>query len=331
MTTIYDIAELSGYSITTVSKVLNDYPNVSQKAKKKVMQAVDELGYTPNSSARTLVTNKSWLIGVVFSENLGVGIAHPFFSEVIESFKKHVELYNFDLLFLSRNRGLEQETFNHLKHRGVDGVVVVQAFGDNMVNIDESPFPIVFIDLPVDRPSSVHSDNRHGSKLAVDHLVDLGHKKIAHIMGEQTVFAADERIKGFKKAMESHNLAIPETYMVSGGYFSYEGGREAMIKLLANQDKPTAVVVSGDMMAIGAMKVIEEAGLKVPDDISIIGFDDIAIAKHTNPPLTTIKQDKELIGRQAAIMLLDKMNGETKQYTKVVPVQLIKRGSCRAL
>lgn len=331
MTTIYDIAKRSGYSITTVSKVLNNYKNVSEKAKRAVLEAVEELGYTPNSSARTLATNKSWMIGVVFAEHLGVGIAHPFFSEVIEGFKKHVELYNYDLLFVSRHMGMQRETYKHLKHRGVDGVIVVQSFGDDFIGQEESPIPAVYIDLPLETPGSVYSDNRHGAQLAVDYLVELGHRKIAHIMGEQTSFAGIERAKGFKRAMANHGLDLPEHYLVNGGFFSYEGGREAMIRLLALQDRPTAVVVAGDNMALGAMKVIKEAGLSVPRDISLIGFDDIAIAKHVDPPLTTIRQDKELIGRQAAIMLLNQINGDDSGMTKVVPVQLIKRESCRPI
>ncbi|GAA4080920.1 LacI family DNA-binding transcriptional regulator [Amphibacillus indicireducens] len=324
MTTIYDIAKRSGYSITTVSKVLNNYTNVSQKAKKSVLDAIEELGYTPNSSARTLATNKSWMIGVVFAEHLGVGIAHPFFSEVIEGFKKHIELYNYDLLFVSRDMGLKQETYKHLKHRGVDGVMVIQSEGDDSV----SSIPTVYIDRPLEKPGSVYSDNRQGSKLAVEYLFELGHRKIAHIAGDTKIFSAIERAKGYKETMEKLNLSVPDEYIVNGNFFSYEGGREAMIRLLSLQDRPTAVVVAGDHMALGAIKVIKEAGLKVPDDISIIGFDDIAVAQHIDPPLTTIRQDKDLIGRQAAIMLLNKIDHKTDDPTKIIPVQLIKRESC---
>ncbi|WP_018932906.1 LacI family DNA-binding transcriptional regulator [Gracilibacillus lacisalsi] len=332
MTTIYDIAKKTGYSITTVSKVLNDYPNVSEKAKAKVLAAVEELGYTPNSSARTLATNKSWMIGVVFAEHLGVGMAHPFFSEVIESFKKHVELYNYDLLFVSRKMGLKEETYRHLKHRGVDGVVVVQSLGDDALDFTEFNMPTVFIDMPEKGAHAVYSDNKQGSTLAVDYLYGLGHRKIAHITGAQTMYTAVERAKGFELAMEKHNLSIPSKYIVDGGYYSYEGGREAMFRLLSLTDRPTAVFVSGDEMALGAIKVIKEAGLRVPEDISVIGFDDIPLAKHVDPPLTTVKQDKELIGHQSAALLLDEINELGKNRNgKVIPVQLIKRQSCMSV
>lgn len=333
MITIYDIAKKAGYSIATVSKVLNN-KKVSEKAKHAVLEAVEELGYTPNSSARTLATSKSWMIGVVFAEHLGIGIAHPFFSRVIEGFKKHVELYNYDLLFLSRHMGLQKETYKHLLHRGVDGIIVIQSFGEDFISSNGPLIPAVYIDRPTDKPGSVHSDNKHGSKLAVDYLVELGHTKIAHIMGDQGNYAGVQRAEGFKEAMKKHEKPVREEYMVNGGFYSYTGGREAMVRLLSLPDRPTAVVVAGDEMAIGAIKVIKEAGLKVPEDISVIGFDDISTAQHIDPPLTTIRQDKELIGQQAAIMLLDKINGKMEvndEQSKIIPVQLIKRSSCISL
>ncbi|MCH1624549.1 LacI family DNA-binding transcriptional regulator [Ferdinandcohnia quinoae] len=330
MTTIYDIAKKTGYSITTVSKVLNNYENVSEKAKQKVLAVVEEVGYTPNSSARTLATNKSWMIGVVFAEHLDVGVAHPFFSEVIESFKKHMELYNYDLLFVPRNMGLKEDTYKHLKRRGVDGVVVIQSLGEETLDFAEFNMPTVFIDMPEKGANAVVSDNKKGSELAVDYLYGLGHRKIAHISGAQTMFTAVERTNGFQMAIKKYGLNIPSSYIVDGGYYSYEGGREAMLRLLSLPEQPTAVFVSGDEMAVGAMKVIKEEGLRVPEDISIIGFDDIPLAKHIDPPLTTIKQDKELIGRQSAVLLLDEINGVLKNRNgKVIPVQLIKRHSCR--
>lgn len=333
MVTIYDIAKHSGYSIATVSKTLNN-KSVSEQARKKILKAVEELHYTPNSSARTLATNKSWMIGVVFGENLGIGIAHPFFSQVIEGFKKHVELYNYDLLFVSRHMGLQQETYRHLQHRGVDGIVIIQSFGvDEMKNIDMA-IPTVYIDRPSEEPGTVYSDNRSGSRLAVNHLVENGHSKIAHIMGNQSNYAGIERAKGFKQAMNDQGLSIPDNYLVDGGYYSQAGGREAMIRLLSLEERPTAVYVAGDEMAIAAIKVIKESGLRVPEDISVVGFDDIQLAQHIDPPLTTIRQDKELIGQQAAIMLLDKITNKDTNHvnkTKMVPVSLVKRQSVQYL
>lgn len=333
MVTIYDIADHAGYSIATVSKALNN-KKVSEKARRKILDAVEELHYTPNASARTLATNKSWMIGVVFGENLGIGIAHPFFGQVIEGFKKHAELYNYDLLFVSRHMGLQQETYKHLIHRGVDGIVIVQSHGEDEINKMDHMIPTVYIDRPTNESGTVYSDNQSGSRLAVNHLVENGHTKIAHIMGNQTTFAGIERAAGFMKAMHEHGLPVREEYIVDGGFYSQAGGREAMIRLLSLKDKPTAVYVAGDEMAIAAMKVTKESGLKVPEDISFVGFDDIKIAQHVSPALTTIRQDKELIGQQAAIILLDKIAAkDTTQIVnkKMVPVTLIKRESVHRL
>ncbi|GEK88434.1 transcriptional regulator, LacI family [Alkalibacterium putridalgicola] len=333
MVTIYDIAEHAGYSIATVSKALNN-KKVSEKARRKIMEAVEELHYTPNSSARTLATNKSWMIGVVFGENLGIGIAHPFFSQVIEGFKKHVELYNYDLLFVSRHMGLQQETYKHLLHRGVDGIVIIQSHGEDEISQVDHMIPTVYIDRPTDEPGTVYSDNHAGSRLAVNHFVENGHTKIAHIRGNQTTFAGIERAKGFEKAMKEQGLTVRDEYLVDGGFYSQAGGREAMIRLLSLKDRPTAVYVAGDEMAIAAMKVTKEWGLRVPEDISFIGFDDIKIAQHVDPALTTIRQDKELIGQKAAIILLDKINSidPTQEVDKkMVPVSLIKRDSVHRL
>lgn len=328
MVTIYDIAEKSGYSIATVSKALNN-KGASEKAKKLIFEIVDELGYTPNSSARTLATSKSWMIGVVFGEALEMGITHPFFSEVIEGFKKHAEVNGYDLLFVSRHMGLEAETYRHLVHRGVDGVIVIQSFGEDEIN---NKIPTVYIDRPSIEPGSVYSDNRMGSRLAVEHFVHNGHEKIAHISGNERNFSGVERLIGYKEAMKENNITIPDEYIVDGGYYSYTGGREAMQQLLDLEDKPTAVYVAGDEMAMGAIKVIKEAGLRVPEDISVIGFDDNKMSEHIEPPLTTIRQDKALIGKEAAMLLLDKISkAELTNETQVIPVTLVERESVKKM
>ena len=335
MTTIYDIAKNTGFSITTVSKVLNNYTDVSEKTKKKILKAVEEMGYYPNSHARSLMTKKSWTIGVVFMENLGVGIKHPFFNAVIESFKQRAEQFGYDMLFVSRNIINERKSYlDHFQHRGVDGVVVVCSISDDpeVKKLMESPLPTVIIDMHSSKSSVVYSDNSYGSVLAVDYLHSLGHRKIAHIYGHQETYAGTERLKGFIKALKKHGLDLPKSYFVNGGFFSLESGEQAMKELLSLEDPPTAVYAAGDNMAIGAMKAIREQGLCVPEDISVIGFDDIEIAKHIAPPLTTVKQDMDQIGSNAADLLLEQIN-EKKKISKAItiPVQLMIRESCGAV
>jgi len=328
MATIYDVAKEAAYSISTVSKVLNNSTNVSSRARKKVLEAIETLDYVPNSSARTLATKKSNMIGVVFSENLGVGMAHPFFGPVIEGFRKFVDMHNYDLLFVSRSIKGEESYTNQLIRRGVDGIVVFSTDSDqsDLKIYRELGIPCVFIDMDVNDFNSVYSDNYHGALMAVDHLVALGHQKIAHIHGESTGFIGVERMRGFNDAISTHGLNTPEQYIMNGGYYSADGGRIAMMKLLRLNEPPTAVFVSGDQMAIGAIQAIKEYGLRVPEDISVVGFDDIEIAKYMEPALTTIAQDKEKIGQQAGLLAIESiLNPNCLPVKKTIPVRLIKR------
>lgn len=333
MTTIYDIAKKTGFSITTVSKVLNNYSDVNKNTRKLILDAVKELDYHPSSSARTLTTKKSWTIGVVFIEEYG--IEHPFFNAIIESFRKTVEKSGYDLLFTSNQIGNESKTYiDHFQYRGVDGVVIFcSANGDpDIEKLTSSTIPTVLIDLDSRDSSVVYSDNEYGSQLAVDYLHSLGHERIAHIAGDQKLYAAGKRLNGFLNAIKGHNLEVPDEYIVDGGYFKYEGGQEAMKKLLALDVLPTAVFVAGDIMALGAISEIRKKGLDVPKDISVIGYDDLKMVEYTTPALTTIRQDTGLIGRTAANLLIEQINTKTKQSMSVkIPVRLIERDSCRSI
>ncbi|MED4128591.1 LacI family DNA-binding transcriptional regulator [Shouchella miscanthi] len=332
MITIYDIAKKTGFSISTVSKVLNKRNDVSEKTKKIINEAVTELGYLPSSNARSLSTKKSWTIGVVFVEDAGNGLEHPFFNAVIENFKKTVEIEGYDLLFASRKIGKEKRSYlDHFMYRGVDGVVVVcSSHTPELQRLINSDIPSVVIDLDTRGVSVVYSDNFHGAELAVDHLISLGHEKIAHISGHKKLYVGEERLQGYKQTMKKHDLFIPDEYIVDGGYFTYEGGKAAMERLLAAKDTPTAVFVAGDLMAIGAMAAIYDAGLTIPDDISIVGFDDIQIAEYVHPALTTIRQDTKLIGKTAATLIMDQMANKKKAHMSVkIPVSLVTRRSCR--
>lgn len=333
MITIYDVAKKSGYSITTVSKALNNYPDISEKARKKVLDACKELGFRPNSSARTLSTKKSWMVGVVFSEKLGVGITHPFFSRVIESFKKAVEAEGYDLLFISREIGNAVYTYlEHCNYRNVDGVIAVHAdFKDpEVVELIESSLPMVVIDNMDAKALTVASENEAGTRLALEHLARLGHTRIAHICGDDDSYPSRIRQQAYAAAMRDLGLSVPKGYIQSGGFFSLEGGRAAMKRLLALPVPPSAVFASGDYMAIGAMEAIKEAGLSVPRDISVIGFDDVEAASLATPALTTVRQNAEAIGSVAARLLVDRVNGSEGNHSVLLPVALAERQSTTA-
>ncbi|WP_306438814.1 LacI family DNA-binding transcriptional regulator [Longirhabdus pacifica] len=335
LVTIYDIAKKTGFSVTTVSKVLNNYSDVSEKTKKIITEAVEEMNYFPNSSARTLSTKKSWTIGVVFAESLNIGIKHPFFNEVIESFKQTVEVYEYDLLFASRNLHNPKKSYlDHFRYRGVDGVVIVCSNTDDqeVKELMKDSIPSVVIDLNSKTSTVVYSDNLQGSKLAIEHFASLGHTQIAHIAGSQTTFAGQQRLNGFYETMKQLSLGVNEEYIVDGEYFSHEGGYKAMEQLLSLPTKPTAIYAASDSLAIGAMEAIKDNGYSVPKDFSLIGFDDIVLAAFVHPKLTTVKQRTDIIGQKSAELLLKQINNKKKSIEIVqIPVELIIRETCKKL
>jgi DNA-binding LacI/PurR family transcriptional regulator len=333
MITIYDLAKKTGFSSTTVSKALNNYSDVSQKTKKAILQAAAEMGYLPNAHAQSLSTKKSWTIGVMFSEANEVGMKHPFFNAIIESFRKHVEKEGYDLILASRNlRNRDISYLEHFLYRGVDGIVVIcsDPKDPQVQEMINSNIPIVVIDMSHNNCSVVLSDNLSGADQAIQYLCSLGHEKIAHIAGDSTIHAGKVRIEGYKMAMEKQGLPMPEEYLVNGGLFSLEEGRKAMEKLMDLNEPPTAVFIAGDHMAIGAMEAAKSRGIRIPEDISIIGYDDIEMASYVTPKLTTVRQNTDVLGVRAAQLLIKQMVQDKKIVTEeVIPVQLIERDSCK--
>ena len=337
MSTIYEIAKIAGVSPTTVSKVINNYPDVSDKTRAKIKKILEEENFLPNSQAQFLSTKKTWTLGIVYFEDLGVGLNHPFFSGVIEAFKRQSDKYGYSLLFGSKNDRLKNDTFlEYFKYRCVDGIAIICTDPNDKETLEliESDFPIVVIDLFNKNTSTVTSDNVQGCSLALIYLYKLGHRKIAHIQGvaQADNWPSSIRKKTYIEVMKKLNLDIPEGYIVDGVNFDVSGGYDAMKELLSLKDRPTAVFASGDKLAIGAVDAIKDAGLRVPEDISVIGFDNIEIAKYVTPKLTTIRQNCQEIGKAAVDILIEQINKKEKlKINKVIPVELIERESCRKI
>ncbi len=318
MITIKDIAKKSGFSITTVSKALNDYPDISQKTKKKILDLCERMGYVPNLSARSLVLKKSYTIGVVFEEITGVGLQHPLFSKILESFKNEVEHEGYDILFLSKNLIEKKDSYlQHSKRKQVEAVLVLCAQYDSkmMNDIYKCDIPSVVIDFVSQDTLTVTSDNYSGIEKAIEYLHKGGHKKIAHITGGQHTYVGNQRIEHFNSLIKKHNLITKDEYIVEGPTFTKEEGYGAMKKILELEDKPTAIFCSSDMLAIGAIKAIEEHNLSVPEDFSVIGFDGITLGQLISPRLTTVKQNTEMMGKIAANNIIDMIKNNKKQHT----------------
>ena len=282
-------------------------------------------------------TKKTWTLGIVYFEDLGVGLNHPFFSGVIEAFKRQSDKYGYSLLFGSKNDRLKNDTFlEYFKYRCVDGIAIICTDPNDKETLEliESDFPIVVIDMFNKNTSTVTSDNVQGCSLALNYLYKLGHRKIAHIQGvaQADNWPSSIRKKTYIEVMKKLNLDIPEGYIVDGVNFDVSGGYDAMKELLSLKDRPTAVFASGDKLAIGAVDAIKDAGLRVPEDISVIGFDNIEIAKYVTPKLTTIRQNCQEIGKAAVDILIEQINKKEKlKINKVIPVELIERESCRKI
>lgn len=336
MTTIKDIAKMANVSTTTVSRVINDYPDVSDRTRKKINKIIEKENYRPNSIARSLSTSKSNSIGIFFTDHFNSGLHHPFFREVIYGMEKSLGNKGYDIVyFTNRHWGEKFSYVEKCKDRNVDGVALMGVLKDdpNIKKLLESKIPSVFVDVDItgNFSSYVISDNIEGAKKAINYLDKLGHRKIGLLMGIGTSKASQERLIGYKQALKSLNIQYNKKWIFNGKY-SEKGGYEATKKMLKLKSRPTAIFCQSDGMAIGAMRAIEDAGLKVPSDFSVIGFDDIEASQYVKPALTTIAQDKEKIGSSASKLLI-KMIEEKKHRVEPIelPVKLIKRKSCREI
>lgn len=337
MVTIKDISKKSGFSVTTVSKALNNYTDISTKTKDKILKLAFEMNYVPNSQARSLVTQKSYTVGIIFHEVTGVGLQHPLFSKILESFKSELEHAGYDILFLAHKTGGQNGSYlQHSLRKQVEGIFVLCAdfFSDELFELYHSKLPVVMIDFEQERILNVTSNNEQAVFMAVKHLVDLGHKKIASIHGGKITFIGGVRKKVFEDSLKSLGIDVREEYLVEGEFFSKDDGYNAMMELMKLEDQPTAVFCASDMMAIGAMQAIEQVGKSVPEDYSIIGFDGIEVGQIISPKLTTIKQDTEAMGKTAAREILKMIENKRKNNSGssiVVDGYLLKGETVRKL
>lgn len=334
--TIKDIAQKAGVSVATVSKVLNNYPDVSEKTKDKVRQVIKACNFRPNAVARSLTTNRSYSIGVFFTDHFNTGLQHPFFREVIFGMEKTLGQNGYDLMYFADRKWGENFSYKEkCKNRHVDGVILIGVSRDdpNLGELLVSELPVVFVDIDIlgKNASYVISDNINGAAEAVKYLHGLGHTEIGMIMGLTSTKTTQDRLIGFQMALQELKLFYNPRWLVNGDY-TEEGGYLGMKRLLKNEQLPTAIFCQGDNMAIGAMRAIEDAGYKVPDDFSVIGFDDIEVSRYVKPGLTTIKQNKLGMGKSAAELLLKMINEPYGACLPIVlPVEVVERESCRKL
>jgi LacI family transcriptional regulator len=335
-TTIKELARLSGVSVGTVSRALNGYRDVSQETRERVVRLAEELDYTPTAAARTLVMERSHVVGLFL--DMGEGrpdVQHPFFHEVLGGLKDLLGPAGYDLLlFASEQPGNGYGPHSYLKrarHHRVDGVVLMgtDVADPEVERLLRSEIACVGVDMAIygSTNCSVMSDNVEGAAMAVKHLAELGHKRIATITGLIETAPARDRLRGYREEIQRQGLAYRDDYVVYGDYY-VESGAAGMAGLLELPEPPTAVFAASDLMAAGAAGAASRAGLNVPDDIALVGFDDIFLAGLTDPPLTTLRQDKPGLGAAAGEALVALMEGDgDAQAAATLPVELVVRGS----
>jgi len=329
---IRDIARMAGVSVATVSKVINNYPHISPKTKEKVMTVIKDAQFMPNSVARGLVKGRSMTLGMF----LTTGLVHPFFVHILAGMEDSLKESGFDLLYLSQvNWNPDYSFVRHCMSRNVEGVVVFgfQRFDLNLDELVQSEIPAIFIDLDMlgKKAGYVTSDNVDGIRKSVRYLKEIGHTRIAFLTGGLESYVGKLRFEGYKQGLADLGLPYLSEYVYIGD-FSRESGIEATQKFLSLEHRPTAIVCSSDMGAVGVIEAMKEAGLSVPGDMSVIGFDDIDIATHTMPSLTTIRQDTFGIGQNSIRLLLEIINNANcPPPTMIVPTELVVRDSCAPL
>ncbi len=307
--TIKDVSAKCGLSISTVSKAFNNYADISAETRELVHRTAREIGYYPNAIARTLKTNRSFNLGVLFQAESGAGLTHSFFASVLEAFKSEAEKHGYDITFINHNIGWTGMTYlEHCRYRNVDGVCVVCAnfYAPEVVELVASDIPVVTIDHAFSNRFCVLSQNLEGMQSLVSYAVSLGHRKIAYVHGEHAA-VTENRITGFYRGLRENGIDVTPEYLVESVYDSPEAGEKAVRQLMQLPEPPTCILLPDDHCALGALSAASEMGLKVPENLSIGGFDGSRLTQMSRPRLTTVMQDSECMGKQAALYLIDRI------------------------
>jgi len=336
--TLEEIAALAGVSRATVSRVINGRPRVSQATRDKVLRIIREQGYHPNHAARALASRRSQTIGLASAEAPDMVFSHAYLPLLVQGIASACDQRGYKLLLTPLASQTPERMTRALRSGQVDGLVVATAaVGDAFLGqlLDEG-FPFILVGKHPPRPEivTVSPDNLQGARMAADHLVRLGYRSIATITGRRTLGASIERREGFLDAIREKGRDVAPQHVVESD-FTEEGGYRAMRRLLGTSPRPDAVFCGSDLMAIGAMRAVQDAGLRVPEDVAFVGFDDVPIASLVHPPLTTVRQPIVRLGGIAAGMLIDMLESEPMENGQpyrpescVLPVELVIRGSC---
>ncbi len=333
--TLEDIAKLAGVSRSTVSRVVNHQPNVRDDVRRRVEAVIQQTGYHPNVAARTLVSQRSWMIGLVLPRGVSSFFSDPYFPRLTQGVAQACNQRDYTLsLFLVDTPEDEQKIFTRVSRRGMlDGILVQSGqLGDQLIDrLTHARIPLVIAGRPGGDydVSYIDVDNDRAVHRAVSHLICLGRQRIATITGTRNSPVSIDRRKGYLEALTEQGIQIDEA-LIAEGDFSEASGYYAMQRLLPH--RPDAVFSASDQMAVGAMRAVHEAGLSIPRDIAFIGFDDLPVAQTTRPTLTTVRQPIYQFGFKATELLIQLIENGIKPAQRIImETELILRQSCGAL
>ncbi|HER33849.1 MAG TPA: LacI family transcriptional regulator [Halothiobacillaceae bacterium] len=335
--TLEEVAQKAGVSRSTVSRVVNAHPSVRDEVRERVWQVIRDTGYQPHAAARSLVTRRTRIIGVIIPEAVNTLLGTPFFARFLAGVTHTCNLREYNLMLsLFDSPAGQREMYRRVLGSGyLDGVIVASTPVDDPLipQLLEDNVPWVLAGRhPDERVNYIDVDNALGARMAVEHLIRLGHRRIATVAGPPGMISAQDRLLGYKQALEAYRIPIDDALIIPGD-FTEDGGTAATQRILSAS--PTAVFAATDSTASGVLKGIREAGMQVPQDIALVGFDDIPLATSLDPALTTIRQPIEELGSMAASLLLDILENPPDSgapaHQMILPVKLIVRASCGAL
>lgn len=332
--TLEEVARLAGVSRSTVSRVINNRPNVRPETRERVQQAVCQSGYRPHPVARSLVTKCTQIIGMVIPEAVTTLFIDPFFPLLLRGATETCNAHHYHLLLSLFNdpAGREEMYQRVLRHGYLDGVLVASTSLDDPLILDLLRDQIPFVSVgrhPNQQVHYVDADNVTGARMAVEHLIRLGHRRIASITGRLDTLHGQDRLEGYRQALQAHRIQVDESLIVEGD-FTENSGVVGMQRLLPAS--PDAVFAASDVMAIGALKALRQAGWQVPHDVALIGFDDIPAASVIEPALTTVRQPIERMGSMAVDLLVSVLENSSEEeapaHRIILPTELVVRASC---
>jgi len=330
-----DLAQMLNVSVMTISKALRDHPDISEAMRKKIKELAQQLGYRPNLVARNLCSQKTNTLGIVIPK-----IAHSFYSRVLDGIYREAKQNGYAVILTvsQEDSRREEENIQNLLAMRVDGLLVSVSQTTNNDEVfreaERAKVPLVFFDriLPLPQHSQVSMDNYGGAFAAVDWAIRAGYTHIAHLCGFSHLLISRQRRDGYVDALTKSRLPVRSEWILETR-FGEEGGAESFHKLWGQAEKPELIFTVSDSVALGVYQAAREYGLRIPEDISVIGFSDIEFASLLSPPLTTVHEPAEELGKQAAALLIEEIENEDAPHPqqRILPTKLIVRQSCRRM